>query len=231
MASNVVTKVVSQLQQFGQTRRGWLGVRIQDVDADLAESLGLEKVAGALVTDVPDGPAKDGGLLQGDVILSFDGVEVADTRALVRKVGESEVGAVARLVVFRDGKTETLKVTLGRREEAEAATPAAAPLDEAPAEASTLGMTVASLTPDLRRELSLADDATGLAVRAVEETSEAFERGMRPGDLIAEAGQVTIETPSDLTDAIEQAKDAGRKSVLLLVRRGGEPRFVALSIE
>ncbi len=231
MASNVVTKVVNQLQQFGETRRGWLGVRIQDVDAGLAESLGLDKVAGALVTDVPDGPAKDGGLRQGDVILSFDGVEVADTRALVRKVGESEVGAVARLVVFRDGKTETLKVTLGRREEAEGAQPAAAPMDEAPAEATVLGMTVASLTPELRGELKLADDAKGLVVRTVDETSEAFERGMRAGDLIAEAGQTAVETPSDLSDAIAQAKDGGRKSVLLLVRRGGEPRFVALGIE
>lgn len=231
MASNVVTKVVNQLQQFGETRRGWLGVRIQDVDADLAESLGLEKVAGALVTDVPDGPAKDGGLLQGDVILSFDGVEVADTRALVRKVGESEVGAVARLVVFRGGKTETLKVTLGRREEAETAVPAAAPMDEAPSEATVLGMTVASLTPELRSELKLADDAAGLVVRTVDETSEAFERGMRAGDLITEAGQTAVEMPSDLSDAIEDAKDGGRKSVLLLVRRAGEPRFVALGIE
>lgn len=231
MASNVVTKVVNQLQQFGETRRGWLGVRIQDVDADLADSLGLDKVAGALVTDVPDGPAKDGGLLQGDVILSFDGTEVADTRALVRKVGESEVGAVARLVVFREGKTETLKVTLGRREEAEGATPAAVPMDEAPAEAGVLGMTVAALTPDLRAELNLSADATGLVVRGVDETTEAFARGMRPGDLITEAGQAAVETPSDLTDAIEQAKEAGRKSVLLLVRRAGEPRFVALSID
>ncbi|MFY9318044.1 trypsin-like peptidase domain-containing protein, partial [Lentibacter algarum] len=119
MASNVVTRVVNQLRDFGETRRGWLGVRIQDVSDDVAEAIGLEKTAGALVTDVPDGPAKDAGMLSGDVILSFDGVDVEDTRGLVRTVGNADVGKTVRVIVFREGKTQTLKITLGRREDAE----------------------------------------------------------------------------------------------------------------
>ncbi|MEP1587436.1 MAG: trypsin-like peptidase domain-containing protein, partial [Tateyamaria sp.] len=123
MASNVVTNVVDQLQEFGETRRGWLGVRIQDVTEDIAEAIGLDPVAGALVTSVPDGPALDAGMKDGDVITSFAGVDVQDTRGLVRQVGNSPVGETVRVVVFRDGETVTLRVTLGRREEAEGAVP------------------------------------------------------------------------------------------------------------
>ncbi len=104
MASNVVTKVVDQLQKYGETRRGWLGVRIQDVTPDMVEAIeGLDIARGAMVTDVPDGPAKEGGVLQGDVILNFDGADVDDTRTLVRKVGNTEVGKTVRVVVLRDG--------------------------------------------------------------------------------------------------------------------------------
>ena len=232
MASNVVSKVVDQLKQYGETRRGWLGVRIQDVSDDIAESMGLEKTAGALVTDVPDGPAKDGGILQGDVILSFDGVDVADTRSLVRMVGNSDVGKEVRMVVFREGKTQTLKITLGRREDAESVVQTAQPMEEAePETATVLGMSLSALTDDLRASLKLVDDAEGVAVIAVDETSAAYEKGLREGDLIAEAGQQPVAMPGDLEAQIEEAKDAGRKSLLLLVRRAGEPRFVALPIE
>jgi serine protease Do len=189
MASNVVSKVVDQLKQYGETRRGWLGVRIQDVSDDIAESMGLEKTAGALVTDVPDGPAKDGGILQGDVILSFDGVDVADTRALVRMVGNSDVGKEVRMVVFREGKTQTLKITLGRREDAESVVQTAQPMEEAePETATVLGMSLSALTDELRASLKLADDAEGVAVITVDETSAAYEKGLCEGDLIAEAG-------------------------------------------
>ena len=231
MASNVVTRVVDQLQEYGETRRGWLGVRIQDVTDDVAEAIGLENTAGALVTDVPDGPAKDAGVLQGDVIVTFDGVEVADTRGLVRQVGNTEVGKVVRVVVFREGKTETLKITLGRREEAEAI-PAAQP---GPAEdpmepKDMLGMTLSPVTEELREELKLKKGTVGLVVVAVDETTEAFEKCLRMGDLITEAGQQKLERIGDLEARVEEARDAGRKSLLLLVRRSGEPRFVALSV-
>ncbi len=234
MASNVVTRVVNQLRDFGETRRGWLGVRIQDVSDDVAEAIGLEKTAGALVTDVPDGPAKDAGMLSGDVILSFDGVDVEDTRGLVRTVGNADVGKTVRVIVFREGKTQTLKITLGRREDAES--------NEAPMDADTseegdvqememLGLKLAPLTDDLREQLELGADANGLVVTDVDEAAEAFEKGLRAGDVITEAGQQKIATAGELQAQVDAAKEAGRKSLLLLVRRAGEPRFVALTLD
>ncbi|MDC0659720.1 Do family serine endopeptidase [Leisingera sp. SS27] len=232
MASNVVVKVVDQLKQFGETRRGWLGVKIQDVDSDLAEAMGLEKARGALVTDVPDGPAKDGGVLAGDVIVSFDGADVKDTRGLVRQVGNAEVGKTVRVVVYREGKTETLRITLGRREDAERAPASEGGSGEAPGstEKELLGLSVGVLTEQMRSELNVAEDVEGLAVLSVDETSEAWEKGLRAGDVITEAGQQKVASISDLEARVSEAKEAGRKSLLLLVRRGGEPRFVALNL-
>ncbi|MAC76800.1 MAG: serine protease [Rhodobacteraceae bacterium] len=232
MASNVVSNVVHQLQEYGETRRGWLGVRIQDVTDEIAEAMGLETAAGALITDVPDGPAKDAGLLSGDVITAFDGVDVKDTRALVRQVGNTEVGKSVRVVVFRDGTSKTILVTLGRREEAENAVPAA--MEQAQPEEATreiLGLTLSALTDDFRSELGIPEGQTGLVVTDVDETSEAYEKGLRAGDLITEAGQQKVDTLAAFDERIADAKDAGRKSLLLLVRRGGDPRFVALSLD
>ena len=234
MASNVVTRVVDQLQEFGETRRGWLGVRIQDVTDDLAEALGLDEARGALVTSVPDGPAKDAGMEAEDVILSFAGVEVDDTRGLVRQVGESPVGETVRVVVFRNGETVTLRVTLGRREEAEGAVPAAAPApeeDATPQTANVLGLTLSTLTDELREQLGVAEGQNGLAVTDVDETSEAFEKGLRAGDVITEAGQQSVASIADFETRLEEVRAAGRKSLLLLVRRAGDPRFVAISLE
>ena len=232
MASNVVTRVVDQLKQFGETRRGWLGVRIQDVTDDVAEAMGLEEVRGALVTDVPEGPAAEAGMESGDVILSFDGKQVEDTRGLVRQVGNTEVGKTVRVVVFREGKTQTLKVTLGRREAAEGAVPAAQPNgEEEPSEAAILGLTLSTLTEELRGQLDLGDEAAGLVVTDVDNLSEAYEKGLRAGDLITEAGQQQVNSIAEFEDRIADAEEAGRKSILLLVRRAGEPRFVALPLD
>ena len=234
MASNVVTRVVDQLKEFGETRRGWLGVRIQDVTEDIAEGIeGLEAATGALITDVPEGPAKEAGLQTGDVILSFDGVEVADTRGLVRQVGNSPVGATVRVTVLREGKSQTIRVTLGRREDADSAEPGETTEPDAEAAPETkdlLGLTLAPLTRDLREELGVEGDMTGLAITAVDEASEAFEKGLREGDIITEAGQQKVTSLADLEDRVQAARDGGRKSLLLLVRRAGDPRFVALSL-
>ncbi|MGR3795633.1 Do family serine endopeptidase [Vannielia sp. SX4] len=236
MASNVVTKVVAQLKEYGETRRGWLGVRIQDVTPDVAEAIGLTPAKGALVTDVPEGPAMDAGMKSGDVIISFDGQEVEDVRGLVRRVGNTEVGKTVRMKVFRDGSTETLKVTLGRREEAEGAVPAVADggeegEPEAPQEQELLGLTVTTLTDELREQMSLDGNEEGLVIKEVDEMSEAYEKGLRAGDIITEAGQQKVRAVNDLEDRVEEAREAGRKSLLLLIRRSGEPRFVALSLE
>ena len=232
MASNVVMKVVEQLKEFGETRRGWLGVRIQDVTPDVAEAMGLKEAKGALITDVPDGPGKDAGLLSGDVITSFDGADVADSGQLVRRVADAPVGQAVRVVVLREGKTETLSVTLGRRETAEATpVPVLGAPSEEPTSADLMGLTVKPLTPDVAAELGLDDDAQGLAILAVDEVSEAYGKGLRVGDVITEAGQQKVVRVKDLQDRVDEARDAGRKSLLLLIRRAGDPRFVALGID
>ncbi|HEY0212856.1 MAG TPA: Do family serine endopeptidase [Paenirhodobacter sp.] len=231
MASNVVKKVVDQLKQFGETRRGWLGVKIQEITPEMAEAMGLPKPEGALVSEVPDGPAKDAGILAGDVITNFDGGEVKNSRDLVRRVADAPVGEGVRVVVVRGGKEQTLLVKLGRRETAEGEAIPAAVQKPAETQSQILGMTLAPLDDQLIQELNLQPGQTGLVIKAIDETSAAFDRGLREGDLIVEAGQQPVTQSSDLEDQVKAAKDDGRKSVLILVRRGGEPRFVALPID
>ncbi|MFC3087806.1 DegQ family serine endoprotease [Tabrizicola soli] len=232
MSSNVVSKVVDQLKQYGETRRGWLGVRIQDMTPEIAESMGLAEASGALVTDVPEGPAKEAGIASGDVITSFGGQPVRDAGDLTRRVADAPIGEAVPVIVQREGRTETLAVTLGRREEAEATTmPASSAAPDEPRQLESLGLTLAPLDDDMRSRLGLDASTEGLMIMAVDPASEAYTKGLREGDLITEAGQSRVVRLQDLQDRIKEAKDGGRKSLLLLVRRGGDPRFVALSIE
>jgi len=230
MSSAVATQVVAQLQTYGETRRGWLGVRIQDVTPEIAEAIGLDRPRGALVTDVPDGPALDAGVLAGDVILTFEGRRIADTRDLVRRVGEAPEGRQVMLGIFREGDNIEVPVVLGRRELAEG-TARPAPAEVERNEAVVLGMTLAVPTPDEREALGLPAGGTeGLVIRAVDETSEAFDKGLRAGDVITEAGQRPVTSLQDFDDRITEAREAGRRSMLLLIRRAGEPRFVAIGV-
>ena len=232
MSSNVVSKVVDQLKLYGETRRGWLGVRIQDVTPDVAEAMGLAEASGALVTDVPDGPAKAAGIMAGDVITRFDGQPVRDAGDLTRRVADAPIGEAVPVIVQRGGRTETLAVTLGRREEAEAATmPASGPAPQEPRQMELLGLTLAPLDNDMRDRLGIDASVEGLMVMAVDPASEAYTKGLREGDLITEAGQARVTRLKDLEDRIAEAREAGRQSILLLIRRGGDPRLVALSIQ
>lgn len=230
MASNVVKKVVDQLKQYGETRRGWLGVKIQEITPDMADAMGLPKAEGALVSEVPDGPAKTAGMLAGDVIINFDGGEVKNSRDLVKRVADAPVGQAVRVVVLRGGKEQTLLVTLGRRETAEGEAVPAAVTKPADTQGEVLGMTVVPLNDELIQELNLPAGQTGLVIKDIDETSAAFDKGLRQGDLIVEAGQQPVAGIDDLQAQVKASKDAGRKSLLILVRRGGEPRFVALPI-
>ena len=233
MASNVVTKVVDQLREFGETRRGWLGVKIQDVTPDVAEAMGLSVSAGALITDVPEGPARDAGLLAGDVIITFGGKDIKDVRDLTRTVADSPIGEAVPVVVLREGAKTTIPVTLGRREEAEAQ-PASADQKDAPkepAELELLGLTVQPITDEIAKSLNLPAGSAGLVVMDVDSASDAGAKGLAAGDVIVEAGQQKVSTIAELQARVTAAKDEGRKSLLLLVRREGNPRFVALSLE
>ncbi len=233
MSSAVVTNVVDQLKEFGETRRGWLGVRIQNVTSDMVDAIdGLEAAMGAMVTDVPPGPALDAGLEAGDVILMFDGVEIEDTNELVNTVGNSPVGKEVPVSVLRNGDMVDLTVTLGRRETAEsAAFPEGEDGEtEGPATSNMLGMTLSEITPEMAEELGVVANS-GLVVVEVEADSEADTKGVLAGDVITEAGQQKVASISDFEMRVEEAQEAGRKSLLLLVRRDGSPRFVALGLD
>lgn len=229
MASNVVSEVVDQLREFGETRRGWLGVMIQDVTPEMAEALGLDAKGGAMITDVPEGPARDAGLKTGDVITGFDGQTVEDTRGLVRRVAEAPSGDTVSVDILRDGKAEKLDVTLGRRETAQGEETSTQSADE-PTETDILGMSLTALTPEMAAELGASRDAKGVAITGVAPEGPAADKGLAAGDIITDVNQQQIASVSDLRDRIAEARDAGRKSVLMLIRRGGEPLFVALTL-
>jgi serine protease Do len=232
MSSAVVTNVVDQLTEFGETRRGWLGVRIQDVTPDMVDAVdGLEGAMGAMVTDVPEGPAEYAGMMAGDVITVFDGIEIADTRELVRIVGNSPVGKEVPVTVLRNGDTQELTVMLGRRETDEAvAFPVSNEETEEPEAAEVLGLSLSEISPDLSEQYGI-DRENGLVITGINPDSDAASKGLLEGDLITEAGQQSVATVEDFQDRVEEATDAGRKSILLLVRRGGDPRFVALPLD
>jgi serine protease Do len=195
--------------------------------------MGISAAKGALITDVPEGPAKEAGLLAGDVILSFNGSEISDVKDLTRTVADSPIGDAVPVLVLREGSETTVDVTLGRREEAEAVVEAAA-TPETPAEpqkTEALGLTMVPVDEKVAKDLNLPAGSTGLAVTQVDPASEAAGKGVMPGDVIVEAGQQRVVKLSDLEDRLTEARDAGRKSILLLVRREGDPRFVALGIE
>lgn len=231
MSSAVVSRVVDQLIEHGETRRGWLGVRIQDISDDVAEALELASTDGALVTDVPEGPALDGGIEAGDVIITFDGNPVENIRELVSTVAETDVGKAVRVVVMRDGKTQTLLVTLGRLEDVTLAS--ATPTDDVPGlpDVETHGITLGGLTAENAEQFNLGDLSVGVVITDVDSSSEAYEKGLRAGDVITEVGQQEVVNPEDVVDRIELAIEGGRTSILMLVNRDGDKRFVAISLE
>lgn len=237
--SKLVKTVVSQLREHGRTRRGWLGVRIQPVDEGIAESVGLDEPRGAMVNAVtPEGPAAKGGLAAGDIILKFDGADVAEMKDLPSMVAQTEVGKDVRVVVWRKGKgqgkgkTQTLKVVLGLLDEGPTPAPAQVDKPEEPQEAETaLGMRLEPLTDANRGDYDVADGVEGVLITEVDGGSAAAQKGLRPGDVIVEVAQEKVLTPAEVKGGVAQAKEEDRKSVLMLVQSGADLRFVALKVE
>ncbi len=231
--------VIEQLRNFGETRRGWLGVRIQEVDDSIAETLGLGRVRGALVAGVDDrGPAKPAGIEAGDVILRFDGREVKDSRELPRIVANTSVGKAVDVVVFRKGKEETLKVTLARLEDGERQASAARPNENPPGQAAVpavrraLGMELSAINAETRRRFNLKDGQKGVVINRVDPDSNAATKRLTAGDVIVEVGQEPVNSPAEVAERIEKLKKENRRSALLLVANAqGELRFVAVAIE
>lgn len=239
IASNLASNVVDQLAEYGRTRRGWLGVFIQEITPDIAESLGLEDERGALVSSVhPEGPAEAGGMKAGDVVLSFDGKDIEDMRSLPRIVAETAIGKKVVVKVLRGGEIETLTIELGELEQAEQAglLSGRTTAPSKPHSFASLGFTVASLTDELREEYNIPDASSGEALRGVVVTevvqgSPAAERGMQAGDIIRRIGQKQVMSQSDLIDGVAEARRLKKSTFLLLIRREGRERFVAIPVE
>jgi serine protease Do len=231
--SNLARPVIEQLRKYGRTRRGWLGVRIQMVTDEIAESLGLGEPRGALVASVTkEGPSEKAKIQPGDVILTFDGRPVTEMRELPRMVAETEIGKEVDVTVWRDESEHSLHVTLGELEEAEAA--ALTETESGAPETDTfddLGLVLSDVTTELREQFELGEDVSGVVITDVAEDSPAGQKGLRPGDVIVEVGQEEVASPSDVAGRIKDAKDSGRKSVLMLVDRQGDLRFVAIRID
>lgn len=235
--SSTALRVVRQLRKFGETRRGWLGVRIQAITDDLAESLGLSDSRGALVADLTEtGPAEKAGIKPGDVIVRFDGQAVNKLSDLPKIVARAPVGKQVNVVVIRKGKRMTIGVTLGRLEDGEKliAKKAGSKVKGAAEKVSVLGMELSVISDALREKYKLGDKTKGVIVTSVDPDSAAADKRIQPGDIIAEAGEKEISKPADLEKRVKELKEEGRGSILLLVlktARGGDPHFIALRLK
>jgi serine protease Do len=235
--SKTAIAVIDQLRQFGETRRGWLGVRIQQVTDEIADSLNIKPVRGALIAGIDDkGPAKPAGIEPGDVVIKFDGRDIREMRDLPRIVADTPVGKDVEVVIVRKGKEEKKIVKLGRLEDGERTRQASVQKDAVPEDKSTvkktLGLELSNLSDDLRRRYKIKDGVKGVLVTGVDAGSAAADKRLGAGDVIVEVAQESVATEADVQNKIEQMKKDGRKSALLLVSNAdGEVRFVALSIQ
>ena len=232
--SKIVMPVIDQLREFKEVRRGWLGVRIQQVTDEIADSLNIKPVRGALIAGVDDkGPAKPAGLEPGDVVVKFDGKDVKEMRDLPRIVADTPVGKDVQVVVIRNGQEVTKSVKLGRLDDGEkqAALEKKAP-EEKTVVKKALGLDLANLTDDLRKKHSIKETVKGVLITAVAPNSAAADKHLTPGMVISEVQQQRVSDAAELQRHIEDLKKAGKKSVVLLVvSPGGNPSFVALSLQ
>ncbi len=235
--SEIAGNVVDQLRKYGETRRGWLGVRIQPVTDDIAESLDMPKAEGALIAGIiKGGPVDDGSLETGDVVIRFDGREIKEMRDLPRIVAESPIGKEVDVVVVRKGKEQTVKVTLGRMEgrDEQVAKIDGASKDKPTknSQSSVLGMTLGKLDDAARKTFGIAKDVDGVVVTAVEPNSAAAEKRIAPGDVIVEVAQDQVSTPEDVMNEISGLRDDGRRNALLMLAdKTGELRFLTVRMD
>jgi serine protease Do len=233
--ANTANSIVQQLIRSGRVTRGWIGVSIQPLDNDIARSLGLEEARGALVASVvPDGPAARAGIQQGDVILTFDGERIEDSRDLTQRVGATEIGRSSRVEILRNGARRTLNLRLAERPSEQvlasaAPTPQATPEEPGGVAQSSLGLSVRPMSAEDRTRYQLGANETGLIVTAVDPTSDAAQKGVRAGDVILQAGGRSMRTAQELTAAVEAARRAGRPLLLQVDGRAGR-RFIAAEV-
>ena len=231
--SDLATHVVAQLREYGETRRGWLGVRIQLVTAELAENLGLDSARGALVSEVtPDGPAESAGLRPGDVIVRFDGKEVVQMRDLPRIVAETPIEKAVKVDVVRQGKSKRFSVVTGRLEETLARDERPVPPPDTRGDGTEiLGLTLSDLDKRLRNAFLIDEKVVGALVLKITPGVSAFEDGVRRGDVITRIGDTDIADAAAAIAALNTARESGKKSVLVLLSSRGALRFIALRVQ
>ena len=228
--SELVKTVIGQLIEFGETRRGWLGVRIQPVTDDIAESLGMDDAMGALVAGIiKGGPVDNGSIQPGDVIIKFDGQDVEEMRDLPRIVAESPVGKEVAVIIIRKGKEETVAVTLGRLEDGEQLIAQNQAENEEPETTTVLGLELSMLDDALREKYEISEDVKGVVIVKVDENSDAAEKRIVEGDVIVEVAQEVVENPSEVQERISVLKSDGRRNALFMIAdKSGALRFVTV---
>lgn len=230
--SNLAKPIIAQLKEQGHIDRGWLGVAIQDVTPELSQGLGLPGSEGALIASVqPESPAAAAGLKAGDVVVSFDGDDIASPKDLSRAVAATKSGAKVPVKIWRDHAEQTVSVTIGELKEdvASAAAPTGAGDVQNGADVvGELGATLAPLNDRTRAQFDLPPTATGVVIADLDRDGALAEKGVRPGDIIERVNDRTVTQPADVVEAIKEAGDAHRKVVVLLIEQDGNDRFVAV---
>jgi len=235
--SNLAKNVVAQLRDFGHARRGWLGVRIQQVTPDIAESVGLHDASGAIVAGVNDGgPADKASIHNGDIILRFNNQDVKEMRNLPRIVAETAIGQSVPVIVWRAGHEQTLQATVAEMPDDMQQASASPPVENKPAPdaavaLSGLGMKLSPITSDARDKFSLNADQKGVVVTDVTPDGAAAQRGLKPGDVIVEVQQEAVTSPADVQDRVERVRKLNRKSVLLLIQQQDGLHYIPVPLD
>lgn len=237
--ANLARPVIDQIIEYGRTRRGWLGVEIQEVTEEIADSLGLDQPKGALVADVtPEGPAAKSGLETTDIILRFDGQDIQEMRELPRIVASTRIDKQVPVVVWRDGSEMTFMVNVGELEVAEEKGLLADTHSNLPHKASEtaideLGLTLSSITAPLAEEFGLqGEELEGVIITDVDPESEAWQKRLRPGDIIREFNQKPVSDPDHIKQEVESIGQNDRqRNVLIFIEQRGVTRFVTLKVK
>jgi serine protease Do len=239
--ANEARSVIAQLRQFGTARRGWLGVRIQGVSDEIAESLGLPNAKGALVAGItPGGPAAKAGFQNGDLVLVYDGKPVPDSRTLPRMVADTQIGKTVQVQVLRKGQRITLTAVVGKladetpRQQQRVGSNSTGPRQQRGAptrpQVSPLGVVVAPLTAETRQRYRIAAGVQGVVIIDVDPDGPAADKNISTGDVIVEIAQQKVSTPQQVDAALAAQRRANKTVVLLQINRAGQAAYVGVKL-